>query len=209
MPPAANLLLFSVASLALLVVPGPAVIYIVGRSAAQGRRAGMVSVAGIHSGTLVHIGAAVTGMSAIVMASAAAFTVVKLAGAAYLVYLGLRMLLRSEHAADARPVVERASLRRVFADGFTVNVLNPKTALFFLSFVPQFVDPAAGAVHLQLLVLGGLFVALGLVSDGTYALAAAWAGRRLGGRSGRGPRRLIGMVYIGLGVGAAAGHRPT
>lgn len=173
--------LFVSASLVLLLIPGPAVMYIVTRSADQGRTAGLVSVAGIHAGTLVHIAAAVLGLSAVVATSAQAFTVVKLAGAAYLIYLGVRTLRRRETEETASVGPER-SLKRVFWDGTLVNVLNPKTALFFLAFVPQFVDPLGANPGAELVVLGFLFIAIGVVTDGAYALAGGIIGRWLSSR---------------------------
>lgn len=213
MPDASHLLLFSGAALALLVVPGPAVLYIVARSAAQGRRAGLVSVAGIHTGTVVHIVAAVAGLSAVIAASAAAFTAVKLAGAAYLVWLGIQAWRSPARHSDGRPEVTPVrSTRKLYLDGLVLNVLNPKTAVFFLAFVPQFVDPDRGAASLQLVTLGVLFIVLGVISDGAYALLAAGAGarwRRSPGR-GRAGRRLTGSIYIGLGaVTALSGGADT
>jgi threonine/homoserine/homoserine lactone efflux protein len=209
MPSAHALLLFSLATIALLVVPGPSVLFIVARSMDQGRSAGLVSVAGIHCGTVVHVVAAALGVTAILAASETAFDAVRYAGAAYLLYLGLRTLLRRSAAADGEPVP--APLRRIFAQAIVVNVLNPKTALFIVAFLPQFVDPAAGSVPLQVLALGGVFIALGLVSDGTYALGAARAAARLR-RWTRFPsvqRYASGAVYIGLGLAAAlTGSRP-
>ena len=139
-PPAIGL--FVVAALALLLVPGPAVIYVVARSIHQGRRAGLVSVLGIHVGTLAHIAAATLGLSALVVSSAVAFTAVKIAGAAYLIGLGLWTLFSGRAETEVALGGER-NLRRAFAQGIVVNVLNPKTALFFLAFLPQFVDPNA------------------------------------------------------------------
>ena len=180
-------------------------LYIVARSLQAGRRAGLVSVLGVHAGTLVHVGAAAAGLSALLAASAAAFTVVKLAGGAYLIYLGVRRLLDAAPAAAAlaAPAVR---LPRAFVDGFVVNVLNPKTALFFLAFLPQFVDEARGAVGAQVLSLGVLFVALGLVTDSLWALAAGGAARWLRGRPRfvTGERWVTGGTYIGLGVAAVA-----
>ena len=203
MPPIAGLGLFVVAALLLLITPGPAVLYIVARSMDQGRRAGLVSMLGVHAGTLVHIGAAAAGLSAVLMASTTAFSVVKYLGAAYLVYLGVRRLRdRSVVAATRPPAV---SLRRAFADGFVVNVLNPKTALFFLAFLPQFVDVTRGQVGAQIVVLGLVFVGLGLVTDGLYALgagtAAGWL--RSSPRFLAGERWVSGGMYIGLGIVAA------
>jgi threonine/homoserine/homoserine lactone efflux protein len=203
-PDSTSLGVFAVAALALLVIPGPAVLYIVVQSAEQGRRAGLASVAGIHFGTLVHVVGATLGLSALIVASALAFSVVKYAGAAYLVYLGVRKLLER----DARVAFERRlePLRRAFARGIVVNVLNPKTALFFLAFLPQFVDPDRGAVWSQALVLGLVFVGLGLVSDSLYALAAGSAAGILRRRR-RAMRYGSGLVYIGLGATAALAKR--
>lgn len=142
MPDMTTLFLFSGAALLLLLIPGPAVLYIVARSASQGTRAGLVSTVGIHAGTLVHVAAAVVGLSAILVASANAFTIVKLAGAAYLLYLGVAAL-RSARASSKNSTHDLADrpLGRLFIDGAVVNILNPKTAVFFLAFVPQFIDP--------------------------------------------------------------------
>jgi threonine/homoserine/homoserine lactone efflux protein len=196
--------LFCLAALALLAVPGPAVLYVVVQSAEQGRRVGLASVAGIHLGTLVHVAAAAVGLSALIVASALAFSVVKYAGAAYLIYLGIRKLL----GRDAQVPLDRRKepLGRAFVWGAVVNVLNPKTALFFLAFLPQFVDPDRGGVWSQGLVLGLLFVGLGLVTDSLYALAAGAVGGLL-----RGKRRALrygsGVVYVGLGATAALAKR--
>jgi threonine/homoserine/homoserine lactone efflux protein len=144
-----TLLAYSAATLVLLVIPGPAVMYIVTRSAAQGRRAGLVSVAGIHVGTIVHVLAAMIGLSAVLAASATAFTIVKFVGAAYLIWLGVQSIraYRLGSVAETTQVVEERALRRVFIDGAVLNVLNPKTAIFFLSFVPQFVDPGTTGAY--------------------------------------------------------------
>ena len=203
LPPLAGLGLFVVAALLLLITPGPAVLYIVTRSMDQGRRAGLISMLGVHAGTLVHVAAAAAGLSALLMASATAFSVVKYLGAGYLVYLGVRRLLdRSTLTADRAPVV---SLRRAFVDGFVVNLLNPKTGLFFLAFLPQFADVGRGQVGVQILVLGLFFVGLGLVTDGLYALGAGTAARWLRGspRFLASERWVSGGMYIGLGVAAA------
>jgi len=196
--------LFVVAALALLVVPGPAVLYIVTRSIHQGRRAGLVSVLGIHLGTLVHIAAATAGLSALLLSSATAFSVVKYAGAAYLIGLGLFTLLSRKGEAEIALGGERR-LRRVFAQGVVVNVLNPKTALFFLAFLPQFVDPGHGHATLQIAMLGLTFVALGLVTDSSWALAAGAAGDvlRRSRHFARVQRYVSGTVFVGLGVVAA------
>src|ERR687887_468186 len=186
MPDATTFAVFVVACLAFLAIPGPSVFYIVTRSLVQGRRAGITSMLGVQAGGLVHVVAAAFGVSALIASSAAAFTAVKYAGAAYLVFLGLRKLLGRERH-DEQLERAPASARRLFAHGVVVNVLNPKTALFFLAFLPQFVDPSAGPVAPQMLLLGVMLVGLGVLSDGTYALLAAGAGRRLRERTA--PRR--------------------
>jgi threonine/homoserine/homoserine lactone efflux protein len=203
-PEASVLGLFVVAALVLLLTPGPAVLYIVARSVEQGRLAGLVSALGVHVGTLVHVAAAALGLSALLVSSALAFNVVKYLGALYLIYIGARKLMGWDRAAQGRALA-RHGLRRLFAQGALVNVLNPKTALFFLAFLPQFVDVSRGAVGPQILVLGLIFVALGVVSDGLYALAAGTAGAWLKreGRVLRAERYVSGSVFIGLGVTAA------
>jgi threonine/homoserine/homoserine lactone efflux protein len=208
MPAPHTLVVFALASLAVLAFPGPAVTYIVARSVRHGPRAGLTSTMGIETGNLVQVVAATVGLSAVLASSAAAFTVVKYAGAAYLVYLGVRAIVRAE-ADDARP---RPAGAKIFRDGVVIAVLNPKTALFFLAFLPQFLDPSRGSETLQVAVLGICFVALACLSDGAYALLAAAAGRRL--RRPRGSRRLLaratGGLYIGLGAWAAlSGEVPS
>jgi threonine/homoserine/homoserine lactone efflux protein len=203
-PDSTSLWLFCLAALALLAIPGPAVLYIVVQSAEQGRRAGLASVGGVHLGSLVHVAAATAGLSALIVASALAFNVVKYAGAAYLVYLGIRKLLERDDVVEVE--VESQVLRRAFARGVVVNVLNPKTALFFLAFLPQFVDTDRGDVWSQVLVLGLTFVALGLVSDSLYALAAGTVGDVLR-RKRRAVRYFSGGVYITLGVVASLAKR--
>jgi threonine/homoserine/homoserine lactone efflux protein len=202
-PEASTLGLFVVAAIALLVVPGPAVLYIVARSIDQGRSAGLVSVLGVHLGSLVHVAAAAVGLSSLLVSSAVAFSVVKYAGAAYLIFLGLRALTARAETGEVE--VRAAPLARLLRQGAVVNILNPKTALFFLAFLPQFVDPEAGHVALQLVFFGLVFVALGLVTDSLYAIAAGTAGGWL--RSSRafvGARRWVsGTVFIGLGLATA------
>src|SRR6266540_3184245 len=196
--------LFCLAALALLAIPGPAVLYVVVQSAEQGRRVGLASVAGIHLGTLVHVAAATLGLSALIVASAVAFSIVKYAGAAYLVFLGIRRLLERRLPPRVAPGPE--PLRRAFIRGAVVNILNPKTALFFLAFLPQFVDPDRGGVWSQALILGFVFVGLGLVTDSLYALAAGTIGDLLRRR-----RRALsygsGVAFIGLGTLAALAKR--
>ena len=200
--------LFVLASVVLLLTPGPAVLYIVARSVAQGRAAGLVSVLGIHLGTIVHMTAAAVGLSAVVVSSALAFAIVKYLGAAYLIWLGIRTLMSKDPDPDT-PAVPTGPLRRAFRDGFVVNLFNPKTAIFFLAFLPQFVDPARGALHGQILVLGLTFMGLGIVSDGMFALAAGAAGDflRRSRRFLRFQRWFAGTSFIGLGVTAALAAR--
>ncbi|HZQ02877.1 MAG TPA: LysE family translocator [Gaiellaceae bacterium] len=209
MPPPSTLAVFAAAALALAVVPGPAVAYVVARSVEHGRRAGLLSVLGVSTGGLVHVAAATAGLSALLASSASAFTVVKLAGAAYLITIGLlRLLGRGEDAAaDVAPV----RCGRVYVQGVIVNVLNPKTALFFLAFLPQFVSPHRWPVAAQVSLLGCLFVLIAAASDSVYALtAAALAGRmRAGSRVARLKRFLTGGIFVALGATAAAAKRAT
>ncbi len=210
-----TLALFLPAVFILLITPGPVVLYIVTRSIDQGRAAGLVSVLGSEIGNLVHVLAAALGLSAILLSSTLAFDVVKYLGAGYLIYLGIRKLAAREDAAQgAAQTVERAPLKRIFLQGIAVAVLNPKTALFFFAFLPQFVDRSRGQVALQILLLGLMMLVLAIISDSCYALAAGAAGRWLRD-SGRGnaifprvQRYVTGTVYIGLGVAALfAGKR--
>jgi threonine/homoserine/homoserine lactone efflux protein len=200
-PDGSTLLLFAAASLALLAVPGPAVIYVVTRSLDQGRTAGIVSVLGVETGTFAYALAAAAGLTGLIAASEIGFTVVRYAGAAYLVYLGVRKLLEREEPADALP----SARSRLFLKGALVQLLNPKIAIFFLAFLPQFVDSSRGPIAVQILVLGMVFTLLAVLSDGAYVLLAGAVGGWL--RSGRRARRrlakLSGGVYIGLGVSAA------
>ena len=200
MPALHTFAIFAAASAAFLAVPGPSVIYIVSRSLAEGRTAGIVSALGIQAGGLVHVTAATVGVSALLASSALAFSVVKYAGAAYLIFIGVRRLLGGEEPdeGDAGPV----GRKQLFWQGVVVNSLNPKTALFFLAFLPQFVDPDRGAVAPQVLALGVLFLMLATLSDSTYAVVAGSVRGWLGGRR-RGLGRVSGCSYIGLGLLAA------
>ena len=199
-----KLYLFMGAALALLLIPGPAVLYITARSATQGRMAGLVSVLAIETANFIQAAAAALGLSAILLSSALAFDVVKYIGAAYLIYLGIRKLLASEHGSE-NETVKRESLSRIYWQGFAVNILNPKTALFFFAFLPQFVNPAKGNVVGQNLLLGTIFVGMAIITDSIYALLAS----SLAGRFSRnisfqkGGRYFAGLVYIGLGVTTA------
>jgi threonine/homoserine/homoserine lactone efflux protein len=210
-PDAGTFALFLAAAFALLIVPGPAVVYIVAQSIDRGRVAGLVSTLGIGVGSLVHVAAAAVGLSSLLVSSAEAFTVVKYAGAAYLVFLGMRRLLGRDEPFDPE-VRTRKPLSRLFRQGVIVNVLNPKTALFFLAFLPQFVDVDAGAVGAQIALLGVTFVLLGLVSDGMYALVAGTLSVWLRGSAQvlRVQRYVSGTVFLGLGVATAlSGGRKT
>ncbi|MEJ2165660.1 MAG: LysE family translocator [Desulfobacterales bacterium] len=200
----AHLSLFILASVVLLITPGPAVLYIIARSVDQGRRAGLVSVCAIEVGNFMHVIAATLGLSALLLSSAFAFTVVKYLGAAYLVYLGLRKIFTRE-AVQAAARSHPESHRRIFSQGVMVAAFNPKTALFFVAFLPQFVDPSRNAIALQMLFLGCLFVMMAVISDSMYALLAGTIGNWLKGfRSAlRAGRYVIGGVYIGLGLTAA------
>jgi threonine/homoserine/homoserine lactone efflux protein len=203
-PDLSHLGIFIGASIAILLLPGPAVLYIVTRSVGQGRAAGLVSVLGICTGTLVHVVAATFGLSALLMSSASAFAIVRYAGAAYLIVLGVRTLLGQETESTDVPVV-RAGLNRVFTQGVIVNVLNPHTALFFFAFLPQFVNPSRGHVGAQMLALGLLFVGLSAITDSGWAIAAGTAGNwfRRSPRFARRQRYLTGSALIGLGAAAA------
>jgi threonine/homoserine/homoserine lactone efflux protein len=196
--------LFLLAALVLLLMPGPAVLYIVARSLDQGRVAGLVSVLSIEIGNFTHVLAATLGLSALLLSSALAFTLVKYLGAVYLVYLGLRRIFARDMAAPASDV-QRQSLHRTFSQGIVVAILNPRTALFFLAFLPQFVDPTRGSAPLQFFVLGGMFVLMAIVTDSLYALLAGTVGQSLKGARPflRMERYAVGSVYIGLGVLAA------
>jgi threonine/homoserine/homoserine lactone efflux protein len=205
-PTAANMGLFIGAALALLLIPGPAVLYIVARSAEQGRLAGFVSDLGIHTATLVHVLAAAVGLSALLASSALAFTAVKYAGAAYLIWLGLKKIFGRDEADGTEEKLKRYSYSRLFRDGFVVNLLNPKTALFFFAFLPQFAEVGRGHLAMQIAFLGLTFAALGVVTDGCYALLASAAGAWLKHNAGyrRFERYVSGALLVGLGVTAVA-----
>ncbi|MBT5190924.1 MAG: LysE family translocator [Rhodospirillaceae bacterium] len=204
MPGGALLLGFMAAALVVLVIPGPGVLYVVARSVAQGYRAGLASVIGLSVGALVHVAAATVGLSAILLTSATAFGIVKLLGAGYLIYLGISTFLNRNAvvgAATATPL----SLYRLFMDGVIVSVFNPKIAVFFLAFLPQFIEPAQGEVPRQILLLGLIYVGLAFLTDSAYAVLAGGLRHWVGGRLMQGPwpRYVIGSLYVGLGVNAA------
>jgi len=203
-PSHSSLLFFVSAAAILLAIPGPAVLYIVSRSIGQGRNAGFVSAFGIGVGTLIHTAAAAVGLSALLVSSAAAFSVIKYLGAAYLIYLGVQKL-RSRESLASSPDAPRATLTRVFTQGIVVNVLNPKTALFFFAFLPQFIDPARGHVATQILSLGILFACLGTTSDCIWAFFSSGVAGWLRGnpRWMRTERYVSGSILISLGVATA------
>jgi threonine/homoserine/homoserine lactone efflux protein len=209
MPDASTYALFVAAALVLLLVPGPAVIYVVARSVEGGRLTGLISVLGVELGTLLHVVFAAAGLSAIVVSSAAAFSVVKWLGAAYLVWLGLRQILGRDGGDEELRLSGGGENRlRVFSQSVLVQVLNPKVALFFLAFLPQFIDPSRGAAWTQVVVLGATLAILGLFTDGLYALLGGTAGdwvRKQGAGSSlrRAGRYVTGGVYIALGAVAA------
>ncbi len=210
MPSAHTMLLFALASAALVAIPGPAVIYIVTRGVVHGRRGGLVSMLGVEAGNYVEVLAATVGLAAIVASSATAFTIVKYIGAVYLIWLGIRAL-REGVGAVAEAAAPQRSERRLFWEGFAVGALNPKLAIFLLAFLPQFIDPAVGPVWVQTLVLGTIFSLCAIAGDTLFALLAGTAGTSLRRRLAS-PGRLswvAGAVYLGLGVTAALADRGT
>lgn len=211
MPTGSVLAVFVFTATIVLIVPGPAVLFIVAQGVRQGPRAGLICVLGAHTGTLIQVAAAVAGLSWILLSSALAFDVVKYLGAAYLIYLGVRTLLRKPVQAEIEIAPRPAA--RLFTEGVLVNTLNPKLALFFLAFLPQFVDPGRGSVSTQIAVFGIVFIALGVCTDSAYALLAGVIGPwlRRSTRFLRGERLVVGGTFIGLGAVAALtpGHRSS
>jgi len=207
MPSPAHLALFALAALALNAAPGPSNFYVLSRSLAQGAGAGLVSALGLALGSLFHVALAVAGLAALLRYVPAAYDAIRLAGAAYLVYLGIR-LLRGRDAGAEPAAVQRRPLGRVLFDAALVEMLNPKTALFFLAFLPQFVEPAAGPAAPQLLLLGLIVTLTALPCDALVALAGGRAARLLARSAQRHwPRRLAGSTLIGLGLYTAALRR--
>ena len=204
MPDFSALGAFFAAAFLLNIAPGPDMLYVIGRSIGQGRRAGTVSALGVFVGCLVHIFVAAVGLAALLRSSPLAYSIVRYAGAAYLVYLGVRVLLERSNNLEM-PEVQSAPLGRIFTQGVITNVLNPKVALFFLAFLPQFIQPQRGSVALQIIVLGLIFDVGGTLVN----LAVAQAGGRLGDAIKRhsGLARLqkwfTGTVFIGLGMRVA------
>jgi threonine/homoserine/homoserine lactone efflux protein len=210
-PDASTILAFASASFLLLIIPGPAVLYILNRSVSDGRTVGLAAVAGLELGNLVHAIAAAAGLSAVLATSAAAFNAVKWLGALYLIAVGVRTLLRKPDPMDADRTT--TSPGKSFSQGIVVNVLNPKVALFFVSFLPQFIDPAKGSAGLQALVLGLVFVLIGCITDSAYSLlASSLRTVLLRGRALPFVQRYVaGTVFIGLGLVAttASVHRTS
>jgi threonine/homoserine/homoserine lactone efflux protein len=203
-PNHSSLALFVTGAIVVLVIPGPAVMYIVGRSIELGRRAGVLSALGISTGALVHVTAAALGLSALLVSSALAFSTVKYLGAAYLIYLGVQKLRRDEPLTSTDALAP-GNLKRVFGQGVIVSVLNPKEALFFFAFLPQFVDPAHGPIRSQILFLGLLFVCMGMISDSLWGLSAGTVAQWLRGNSRwtRAQRYVSGGTLISLGLATA------
>ncbi|RNB56937.1 LysE family translocator [Brevibacillus gelatini] len=195
--------LFVMTVAALLIIPGPAVLYIMGRSINQGKKAGLVSVIGVSLGGAIHVLAGAVGISAILLTSATAFTIVKYLGAAYLIYLGCKTLFSASDSKTSE--IAQAPQKKWFkilCESALIEVMNPKTALFFLAFFPQFISPSAGSVSGQFLLLGAIFLALAFVSDSLYAMLAAGISKRMKG-SAKLQNRVTGYVYIALGVFSA------
>ena len=207
MPTFESLAAFGIASLALLVIPGPAVLYIINRSVADGRNVALAAVAGLEIGNFMHVIAATVGLSAVIATSATAFSAVKWIGAGYLVYIGIRTLATKPQAVSQ--LNDPMSRRRAFTQGIVVNTFNPKVALFFLSFLPQFIDADRGSAALQSLALGSTFVVLGCISDSLFAiLASALRGTLLRGKSLPFVQRYVaGSVFIALGAIASTTRR--
>jgi threonine/homoserine/homoserine lactone efflux protein len=212
-PSSSTLAAFAAAAFVLIAVPGPNMIYLVARSLSEGRRAGMLSALGIETGTLVHTTAAAVGLSALLASSATAFAVVKYAGAAYLVYLGLRALLARSGSDEPAAEAPAVAGGHVYRQAVLTQVLNPKVAIFFLAFLPQFIDPDRPTAT-QILVFGAVLVTMGLAIGAAAALAAGTLAERLRARRAGGRpwgRWASGAVYLALGAYAALspGHRAT
>lgn len=207
MPSIDSIIAFAIASLALLVIPGPAVLYVINRSITDGRSIALAGVAGLELGNFVHVIAATIGLSALIAASATAFGVVKWIGAGYLIFIGIRTIARKPGSFSQEQ--KSLSRRKSFTQGIFVNTFNPKVALFFLSFLPQFIDERSGSAALQSLILGSLFVAIGLCTDGMYAfLASALRTTLLRGKSLPFVQRYVaGSVFIALGLVASTTRR--
>ena len=205
MPSSSTYVIFLVTAIAILLVPGPAVLYVVTRSIEMGRAGGIASVAGITTATFVYVALATAGLSSVLLASSVAFDVLKYAGAAYLIFLGARRLLGHDLEEETEERAPRTR-RMAYTQGFVVNLSNPKMIVFIFALLPQFVDPHAARPWLQTLVLGISFTCLAFLSDSLYALAAGSVADRLRGtnRMRNIQRWLGGSVLVGLGILAAA-----
>ncbi len=201
--------LFLLATIVLLILPGPALVYIVTRSITQGYRAGLVAVLGIQTGTLFHVVAAAFGLSALLMTSTMAFSVVKTIGAVYLIYLGLKAFFCRDQSElvtnqQSNNLLEtkrpKTELKAIFCESILVNILNPKVALFFLAFLPQFVTPGAGDMHYQILFLGGIIMVVGLITDGLFALLAGSLRAVFFSKWRTAKKYVAGVIYTGLGL---------
>jgi threonine/homoserine/homoserine lactone efflux protein len=212
MVPGSNLVAFALASLILIVIPGPSVLFVITRGVVLGRRAALATVLGNCAGVYVQVAAVALGIGVVVERSAAVYETVKLVGAAYLVWLGVRTFQRRRSLALGlgAPVTPKSD-RRILREGFIVGVTNPKAAVFFAAILPQFTEPSLGHVALQMLILGVVFVAIAMVCDGAWALVAGTARerltaspKRLGALGGAG-----GVVLVGVGLGlAVTGRKP-
>jgi threonine/homoserine/homoserine lactone efflux protein len=211
MPDISTMIIVALASLALVVIPGPAVIYILTRSVSQGRSAGLVSAVGVNLGSSIHVLAAVAGLTVLLANSAVAYTTVRWAGVGYLAWIGIRTLLKDD-AEFAQPQLEQTALRKIFIQGVLVNILNPKVAIFFVAFLPQFVNADASNATFQTLVLGMTLVTIGLITDSLYAVAGGSVGKALRRRPtfARTTRIVSGSIYIALaGIAAVTGTKVT
>jgi threonine/homoserine/homoserine lactone efflux protein len=203
MPDLSQFLAFCAASLVLVAVPGPAIVYLVTRALADGRRGGLASVVGIEAGTSLHVAAAALGLSALVASEPGALLVLRWAGVAFLLCMAVQAF-RERGVPDAAPQPSAGTARRAFRQGLAVELLNPKTALFFVAFLPQFVNAERGSAATQILILGGAFVVIAAICDTAWVLAASVARRRLGANAGGALRSTTGVTYVVLATVAAA-----
>jgi len=210
MPSLHSLLIFTLAAAAMNISPGPSNLYVMSRSLAQGPRAGLVAASGLATGSLFHVTATALGLSVVLRYSPTLYAAVKLGGAAYLIFLGLRLLLSKDAESAAAPSANRRSYARIFRESIVVEMLNPKTALFFLALLPQFADASAGPLAPQLLLLGGIVTLTAIPCDAFVALAAGAAANALARRPlyARLQKWLSGSILVGLGAYVAASERP-
>ena len=206
----ATLLIFVTASLLLIVAPGPDIVFLIAQGATRGARAGFITAMGLAAGNLVHTVAAALGISVVFQTSAVAFNLVKFAGAAYLLYLAWKMMRAGDESIESKGESE-APRRSLFWRGFMMNVLNPKVALFFLAFLPQFASPSVGPVWVQMLAFGALFTLLVIVIFGAFGIFAGklsgWLARGAGGRIGKYAKWLVSGVFVMLAVRLATAQR--